>query len=63
MVSFKEDTYFDPESKKFYNGIYVSAYVSKENQPRPRLSLFVRSQKLISKEQKPDNTASEDIAW
>lgn len=41
----------------------VSAYVSKENQPRPRLSLFVRSQKLISKEQKPDNTASEDIAW
>ena len=29
MVSFKEDKYFDPESKKFYNGIYVSAYVSK----------------------------------
>lgn len=29
MVSFKEDTYFDPESKKFYNGIVVSAYVSK----------------------------------
>jgi regulator of replication initiation timing len=29
MVSFKEDKYFDPESKKFYNGVYVSAYVSK----------------------------------
>ena len=29
VVSFKEDRYFDPESKKFYNGIYVSAYVSK----------------------------------
>jgi Zn finger protein HypA/HybF involved in hydrogenase expression len=29
VVSFKEDTYFDPESKKFYNGIVVSAYVSK----------------------------------
>lgn len=29
MVSFKEDTYFDQESKKFYNGIVVSAYVSK----------------------------------
>ena len=29
IVSFKEDKYFDPESKKFYNGIYVSAYVSK----------------------------------
>jgi outer membrane murein-binding lipoprotein Lpp len=29
MVSFKEDKYFDPESKKFYTGIYVSAYVSK----------------------------------
>ena len=29
MVSFKEDKYFDPESKKFYSGIYVSAYVSK----------------------------------
>jgi hypothetical protein len=29
MVSFKEDKYFDPESKKFYSGVYVSAYVSK----------------------------------
>ena len=29
MVSFKQDKYFDPESKKFYSGVYVSAYVSK----------------------------------
>ena len=29
VVSFKEDRYFDPNSKKFYNGVYVSAYVSK----------------------------------
>ena len=29
MVSFKEDKYFDPESKKFFSGVYVSAYVSK----------------------------------
>lgn len=29
MVSFREDKYFDPETKKFYNGIVVSAYVSK----------------------------------
>ena len=29
MVAFKEDKYFDPEQKKFYQGIYVSAYVSK----------------------------------
>ncbi len=29
MVAFKEDKYFDPETKKFYSGIYVSAYVSK----------------------------------
>ena len=29
MVSFKQDKYFDPESKKFYNGVVVSAYVSK----------------------------------
>ena len=29
MVSFKEDKYFDPETKKFYTGVYVSAYVSK----------------------------------
>jgi hypothetical protein len=29
MVSFKEDKYFDPETKKFYSGIYVSAYISK----------------------------------
>lgn len=29
MVAFKEDKYFDPETKKFFKGIYVSAYVSK----------------------------------
>jgi hypothetical protein len=29
IVSFKEDKYFDPSSKKFYSGVYVSAYVSK----------------------------------
>ena len=29
IVSFKEDRYFDPETKKFYSGVYVSAYVSK----------------------------------
>jgi hypothetical protein len=29
MISFKADKYFDPETKKFYNGVYVSAYVSK----------------------------------
>lgn len=29
VVSFKEDRYFDPKTKKFYNGVYVSAYVSK----------------------------------
>jgi hypothetical protein len=29
MVSFKEEKFFDPETKKMYNGIYVSAYVSK----------------------------------
>ena len=29
MIDFKEDKYFDPESKKFYKGVFVSAYVSK----------------------------------
>jgi len=29
MVSFKEDKYFDPETKKFYSGVFVSAYISK----------------------------------
>ncbi len=29
MVSFKQDRYFDPTTKKFYNGVFVSAYVSK----------------------------------
>ena len=29
IVSFKEDKYFDPTTKKFYSGVYVSAYVSK----------------------------------
>ena len=29
IVSFKEDRYFDPNTKKFYSGVYVSAYISK----------------------------------
>jgi hypothetical protein len=29
MVNFKEDKYFDPETNKFYSGVYVSAYISK----------------------------------
>ena len=29
MVNFKEEKYFDPETKKFYSGVYVSAYISK----------------------------------
>ena len=29
LVSFKQDRYFDPNTKKFYNGVYVSAYISK----------------------------------
>jgi hypothetical protein len=29
VVSFKEDRFFDPGTKKFYSGVYVSAYVSK----------------------------------
>jgi hypothetical protein len=29
VVSFKEDRYFDPNTKNFYSGVYVSAYVSK----------------------------------
>jgi hypothetical protein len=29
MINFKEDKYFDPETKKFYSGVYVSAYISK----------------------------------
>jgi len=29
MVAFKEDKYFDPDTRKFYTGVYVSAYVSK----------------------------------
>lgn len=29
MLEFKEDTFFDPETKKTYNGVYVTAYISK----------------------------------
>ena len=29
MVSFKQDKYYDDNEKKFYNGVFVSAYVSK----------------------------------
>ncbi len=29
MVSFKEDKYFDPETKTMYKGVFVSAYISK----------------------------------
>ena len=28
MVSFREDSFYDSETQKFFNGIYVSAYVS-----------------------------------
>jgi hypothetical protein len=29
VVSFKPETYYDPASKEFYNGVYVDAYISK----------------------------------
>lgn len=29
MVDFREDSYFDQETQKFYNGIFVTVYVSK----------------------------------
>jgi hypothetical protein len=29
VLSFKEDRYFDPNTKKFYSGVYVSSYISK----------------------------------
>jgi hypothetical protein len=29
LVEFKEDTFFDPKTEKFYSGIYATAYVSK----------------------------------
>jgi len=29
MVSFKPETYYDPSTKEFYNGVYVDAYISK----------------------------------
>lgn len=29
MVDFREDSYFDAETQKFYNGIFVTVYVSK----------------------------------
>lgn len=29
LVQFKEDVFFDPETEKMYNGIFVTAYVSK----------------------------------
>jgi hypothetical protein len=28
LVDFREDSLYDPETKKFYNGVYVTAYVS-----------------------------------
>ena len=29
MVSFRPETFYDPATKKFYNGVYVTAYISK----------------------------------
>ena len=29
MISFKPETYYDPATKEFYNGVYVDAYISK----------------------------------
>lgn len=28
LVDFKEDSLYDPQTKKFYNGVYVTAYIS-----------------------------------
>jgi hypothetical protein len=39
----------------------VSAYTGKDGQPKAKISLFARSQKLISKEQKAEK--GEDIPW
>jgi hypothetical protein len=32
IVSFKPETFYDPVSKSFYNGVYVDAYISKGSQ-------------------------------
>jgi hypothetical protein len=29
MISFKPETFYDPTTKEFYNGVYVDAYISK----------------------------------
>jgi hypothetical protein len=29
VVSFRPETYYDPKTKEFYNGVYVDAYISK----------------------------------
>jgi hypothetical protein len=29
MISFKPETYYDPNTREFYNGVYVDAYISK----------------------------------
>lgn len=39
----------------------VSAYTGKDGQPKAKISLFTKSQKLISKEQKQEK--EEDIPW
>lgn len=33
IVDFKEDKFFDPETKRFFTGIFVTAYVSKGAEP------------------------------
>ena len=40
----------------------ASAYMSKDNQPKVKLSLFVKSQKIISKEQKEAKEEA-DLGW
>ena len=32
MVSFRPETFYDPKSKEFFNGVYVDAYISKGSQ-------------------------------
>jgi len=38
----------------------VSAYMGKDGQPKPKVSIFVKSQKLVSKEK---TEKGEDIPW
>ena len=60
MLSFRPETFYDPATKEFYNGVYVDAYVSKNIKSEDQKYLFALIDEFISMIVKSENVNSID---